>query len=216
MVFVADLENLQLDADDRAHLGRSLRVRDGEPITAADGDGRWRSARFGEEIQPDGPVIEAARPTPPLTVAFAPVKGDRSELVVQKLTELGIDTIVPVLTERTVVRWDEARAVKNHQKHQRIAREAAMQSRNLWLPTVEPLTTLDRFLAGRPQAVLCDPAGTTSLGGDDAVVVIGPEGGLSPAELASGRTRTLAGNILRTETAAISAGVVLVANRAER
>ncbi len=217
MIFVDDLDLLQMDDGDHHHLQRSLRVRPGTVITAADGAGRWRSVRFGDELEVDGPIVAEPVPTGRLTIGFAPVKGDRSELVVQKLTELGVDEIVPLLAERSVVRWDETRAAKNRDRHMRIAREAAMQSRNPWLPTIESLTTLEQFLANRPEAVLADPAGSElarhRFRSGHATVAIGPEGGFSAAELARSPLLSLPGRILRTETAAIAAGVLLAAGR---
>ena len=148
-------------------------------------------------------------------VGFAPVKGDRSELVVQKLTELGVDVIVPLTTERSVVRWEGERVARNHGRHVRIVREAAMQSRNPRPPRVEPLRSLDRFLAEWPDAALADPDGTVGLEviGSLPSLAIGPEGGFSPAELEGRPTVRLPGRILRTETAAIAAGVLLAAGR---
>ena len=73
---------------------------------------------------------------PALTVAFAPVKGERPEWVVQKLTELGIDRIVPLLSERSVVRWSGARGKATVERLRRVAREAAAQCRRVWLPEV--------------------------------------------------------------------------------
>lgn len=218
MVFVEDLERPVLDDDDRHHLERSLRVRAGEWLTVCDGSGRWRSARLGSTVEPEGEVMTEARPTPPLTIGFAPVKGDRSELIVQKLTELGIDTIVPLLTERSVVRWDEVRAAKNLQRHRRIAREAAMQSRNPWLPTVQPVTDIGRFLSADPAAVLADPEGVPLAAGHvsdpgGVSVAIGPEGGFSAAELQLRATVALPGRVLRTETAAIATAVLLASFR---
>ena len=212
MVFVDDLDEIELDEGDRHHLARALRLNPGDQLTVCDGAGGWRPARFGDVVEPDGEVVAEPFPAPRLTVGFCPVKGDRSDLVVQKLTELGIDVIVPVLAERSVVRWDEARAAKNRERHRRIAREAAMQSKNPWLPTIEPLTDLSRFLADRPDAILADPVGGPALGGSTAVAV-GPEGGFSPAELQQRPSVALPGRILRTETAAIAAGVTLAAGR---
>lgn len=213
LAFVEDLDRPELSDGDRSHLERSLRIRAGTEITVADGVGRYRPVRFGPELDPVGPIAEEARPRPSLTVGFALVKGDRSDLVVQKLTELGIDVIVPVHSERSVVRWDDKRAAKNHDRHRRIVREAAMQSRNLWLPTVEPLQPLTRFLADRAGAVLADPSGAQPIGPDHAAVAIGPEGGFSPAELELGDAVRLPGRILRTETAAITTGVLLASGR---
>ncbi len=217
MVFVDDLELLSLDDGDHHHLQRALRVRPGAVITACDGAGSWRAVRFGDQLEADGPVVVEAPRELRLTIGFAPVKGDRSELVVQKLTELGADVIVPLLTERSVVRWDEARTAKNADRHRRIAREAAMQSRNPWLPTIEPLISLDDFVAARADAVLADPVGAPiaayQFSGRDISIAIGPEGGFSSAELDGRPTVSLPGRILRTETAAITAGVLLAARR---
>ena len=94
-VFVADLEHVELSEADRHHL-HVLRTRDGDEITVCDGAGRWRSARFGDAVEPTGEIVTVPRATPPITIVFAPVKGDRPEWVVQKLTELGVDTIVPL------------------------------------------------------------------------------------------------------------------------
>lgn len=212
MVFVADLEQPRLDPNDRHHLERALRVKSGAPVTVCDGAGSWRAARFGPEIEPDGEVVREVRPTPRLLIGFAPVKGDRSDLVVQKLTELGIDVIVPLLAERSVVRWDEARSAKNLERHNRIAREAAMQSRNPWLPVIEPLTAVAEFLGAESGTALADPGGGPLTVGRHSLA-IGPEGGFSPAELEHSASVALPGRILRTETAAMAAAVLLVAGR---
>ena len=210
MVFVDDLAAPELTSDDRNHLERALRIRAGAAITVADGAGRWRPARFGPIIEPDGEIIAEPRPTPPLTVGFAPVKGDRSDLIVQKLTELGVDRIVPLLTERSVVRWDERRAEKNLGRHKKIVREAAMQSRNPWPPEVLSLCSLADFVAdGDGRTVLADPAGP-ALSGPVERIAIGPEGGFSATELQKQEIVGLPGRILRTETAAITATVVAV------
>ncbi len=212
LVFVDDLDLIELSDGDRSHLERSLRIRPGTPITVSDGFGRWRAARLGPTVEPDGEIVVTARPEPRLVVGFAPVKGDRSDLVVQKLTELGVDVIAPLVTERSVVRWDEKRAAKNLDRHRRIVREAAMQSRNVWPPTVELSTDLAGFVAERAGAALADPSGEP-LGVAVTTIAIGPEGGFSAAELAQRSTISLPGRILRTETAAITAAVLLASNR---
>lgn len=182
----------------------------------ADGAGSWRLARLGQTIEPEGPVRFEPAPRRPRVVGFAPVKGDRSELIVQKLTELGVDIIVPLVTERSVVRWDDRRVAKNRDRHGRIAREAAMQSRNPRLPRVDDPHDLARFLASWPDAVLADPGGSDGerLLVERGAVAIGPEGGFSAAELAGRPTVRLPGRILRTETAAITAAVLLVSEAA--
>lgn len=212
LVLVDDLERPVLADDDHRHLERSLRLRAGAGITVADGVGSWRLARFGPDIKIEGPVEHEPAPGIERVVGFAPVKGDRSDLIVQKLTELGVDVIVPLTTERSVVRWDGSRAAKHRDRHLRIAREAVMQSRNPRLPRIDEATDLERFLAAWPDAVLADPDGTNgperlAVGG---AVAIGPEGGFAPSEVAGRETVRLPGRILRTETAAIAAAVLLV------
>lgn len=212
LVVVDDLDHPELSDDDRRHLERSLRLRVGAGLTVADGDGAWRLARFGPVVEPEGPIRYGPERATELVVGFAPVKGDRSELVIQKLTELGIDVIVPLETERSVVRWDDERAERNRARHRRIAREAAMQSRNPRLPRLEHPHRLDRFLQAWPEAVLADPDGDDGPEAlvERAAVAIGPEGGFAPSELEGRQTVRLPGRILRTETAAITAGVLLL------
>ncbi|MGH9281897.1 MAG: RsmE family RNA methyltransferase, partial [Acidimicrobiales bacterium] len=110
--FVADLDAPALDEDDHRHLERVLRLRPGQAVTVSDGDGRWRSCvwRPGGDLEPAGQVEVEPAPAPPVTVGFALTRGDRPEWVVQKLTEVGVDVIVPIRAARSVVRWDEAKA----------------------------------------------------------------------------------------------------------
>jgi 16S rRNA (uracil1498-N3)-methyltransferase len=109
-VFVDDLAAPRLAADDRHHLTRVLRLSAGAVVTVADGRGRWRSCRLGSgpDLEVVGDIVADPEPRPAITVAFGLVKGERPELVVQKLTELGVDRIVPFAAERSVVRWDGA------------------------------------------------------------------------------------------------------------
>jgi RsmE family RNA methyltransferase len=89
------------------------------------------------DLHPLSEVFTSAPRKHTLAVAFAPVKGEKPEVIVQKLTELGIDQIIPLApTRRSVVKWDDARAAKNEERLRKIAREAAMQSRRTWLPTI--------------------------------------------------------------------------------
>ena len=104
-VFVSSVDEPVLEAADRHHLERVLRLRAGAEITVGDGRGRWRPAVLGAELQPLGSVVSEAAARPPLTVGFAVVKGDRPDLVVRALTEVGIDRIVPLHSARSVVRW---------------------------------------------------------------------------------------------------------------
>lgn len=213
LIFVDDLERPVLDAGDLHHYQRVRRLADGEPITISDGRGGWRLARFAAVPDLDGPIEIEPAPERPSTVGFAPVKGERPEWVVQKLTELGVDTILPLQTKRSVVRWDAARAAKQMAKWQVIAREASMQSRRVRIPTVLPVMSLADALqldtsSGAP--VFAEPGGSPLDGGTDRFVLIGPEGGWDAEELQGQDLRSLPGGVLRAETAAIAAAVVMV------
>ena len=208
-VFVPAVEHPTLNDDDRHHLERSLRLREGDEVTVSDGRGAWRSCRFGPILEPCGPVERTAEPTPELRVAFALTKGSKPELVVQKLTELGIDIIVPFVAERSIVRWDASKAAKQHDRFTRIAREAAMQSRRTWLPEVRPLVTFDSFAS---PAVRADRGGEP-IGPGHTEVLIGPEGGWSPSECDHLDGVRLGPHVLRAETAAIAAATLMGAWR---
>jgi len=213
--FVPDLDHPELDDGDRHHLERVLRLRTGASITLSDGAGRWRPARFGPAVEPDGPVVEVAAPQPSITIAFALVKGERPELVVQKLTELGVDRVELFVARRSVVRWDDDRAAHHLDRLQRVAREASMQSRRVRLPAVVWSATFDA-VAGTSGAALAERHGEP-VGLDHPVVLVGPEGGWSPEELGYGLHRVVLGpHVLRAETAAIVAGALLVAARMRR
>ena len=212
--FVADVARPVLELDDRHHLERVLRLRPADEVTVADGRGAWRRCTLGTGgvLAPVGDVVHQPRPAPLITVAFAVTKGERPELAVQKLTELGVDRIVAVSAERSVARWEGERAVRHVERLRRVAREAAVQSRRSWLPDVAPLTTLVAILE-EPGAVVADAAGDRpSL--TSPTIVVGPEGGFSDRERALARgTVRLGPHVLRAETAAITAGAILAALR---
>jgi 16S rRNA (uracil1498-N3)-methyltransferase len=213
-VIVDDLAVPVLRADDRHHLERVRRIRADEIVTVTDGRGSWRPCHLvGGALVEAGPVTSVERPSPSVAVGFAVVKGDRPEWVVQKLTELGVDRIVPLHTERSVVRWTGDRAERHLERLRTIVREAAMQSRQVWLPVVEPVTELADAVTVRG-ACFAEPGGGP-LTDATTFVLIGPEGGFSPAELTAPIPRVgLPGGVLRAETAAVAAGVLLATLRA--
>lgn len=219
-VFVEDLESLVLSESDAHHLFRVRRLRAGERVSAGDGAGRWRACEVepgGAGLTAVGPVALAERPSPALTIGFALVKGERPESVVQKLTEAGIDRIIPLVTERSVVRWSGPEAGRHGVKLQRAAREAAMQSRRAWVPVVSALTS---FAAVVEEFAPSGGVAMAALGGEAPslsrpVVLVGPEGGWSPGELSVPLRRVALGEfVYRAETAAVVAGGLLAALRA--
>ncbi|HEX9259498.1 MAG TPA: RsmE family RNA methyltransferase [Acidimicrobiales bacterium] len=210
--FVVDLDRPELTDEDRHHLERVLRLRPGVPVTVSDGRGHWRTVRFGPTLEPDGPVIAVSRLAPPITIAFAVPKGERPEMVVQKLTELGVDEIVPFHAAHSVVRWEGERAVRHVERLRRVAREAAMQSRRCWLPMVTDVTRFSD-VASRPGAVRADQRGVGPTL-RQSVVLVGPEGGWSASECeVLSHSVALGDHVLRAETAAITAASLLTALR---
>lgn len=207
-VFVQSLDSPSLDDPDAHHLGRVLRIRPTDEISVSDGQGAWAPARWSSDA---GIQLLAAVESVPavrsLGIVSAVPKGDRPELIVQKLTELGIDRIAFASMSRSVVRWEGPRADRQLDRLRRIAREAAMQSRRLRLPSVD-LVTWDDVVAGGSGVALAEPGGGPFTDAVDTVVV-GPEGGFTDEELrAVPRTVGLSPFVLRVETAAIAAAVL--------
>ena len=216
LAFVADptdLDNPHLDEAERHHLQRVLRLRPGDPLTVGDGAGRWRTARFGAELEPTGPIVAVPRAAPVLAVGLALIKGERPELAVQKLTELGIDRIALLAADRSVVRWDRDRANSHLERLRSVARSAAAQSHRAWLPELTGVVDVVDAL-GDPSVTLAERDGEVPTLASTTILV-GPEGGWSDRErAASGRRVTLGDHVLRAETAAIAAGAVMTALRA--
>jgi 16S rRNA (uracil1498-N3)-methyltransferase len=216
-VFVDNLSAPHLNENDRHHILRVLRVESHQAISVSDGRGSWSLATVQSdgELQLTGECMTTPAPSQLLTVAFAPTNGDRPDDVVRKLTEIGIDRIVPIVdTVRGVVRWDSLKAAKHIERLRRIAREAAMQSRRLWLPEITGPSALSDVVT-KYAAALAEPGGAR-IGPTHTCIAIGPEGGFSPEELElSPQHVSLGEGVLRGETAAIVAGALMVAQRRE-
>ena len=207
LVFVEDLDRPLLSDQDVHHFQRVLRVKGGALITLGDGNGRWRTAEFGPKPKPVSAIEAEAATSDRVAVGFVPVKGTRPEWVVKKLTELGVDDIVPVISQRCVVHWDGDRLLKQMQRMTITAREACLQARRLSLPRIGQVMPLAEFISCNPGAVLADPGGRGPKTGDRALIV-GPEGGFSADELILAPSVALPGNVLRAETAALVAGAI--------
>lgn len=226
LVYVGDLSSPVLDVGQVHHLLDVLRLQDGDAVAACDGAGSWIPCRLvaarhqgpsgrGRDVhlEASDQVRTSPRARPEITVAFAPTKGDRPEWVVQKLTEVGVDRIVPLRTARSVVRWEGERALKAVDRLRRIAAEAAAQCRRPWLPEVTGLSTLAELSTSSARLCLAQFGGRApSL--DTPVVAVGPEGGWDEEELTLCTDWVgLGSTVLRAETAALTAGVLLSAIR---
>ncbi len=208
-VFVDTLDSISPSTEDAHHLFRVLRLRDGEPVTVSDGRGGWQSCTVADGgLLPVGEVVVESAGTP-LTIATAIPKGDRLEWMVQKLTELGVSEIMLMHCERSVVRWKDDRAGKQLARLARVAREAASQSRRVWLPRLSGPVDV-ATAAGILGAMVADPDGEAATALDrPSLVLIGPEGGFTETERRlCGRSISLGRNILRVETAALYAAVL--------
>jgi 16S rRNA (uracil1498-N3)-methyltransferase len=161
------------------------------------------------------------RPQPQVTVLQAIPKGDRGELAVELLTEAGADVIVPWAAQRCVAVWRADRAAKAQSRWASAAAQAAKQSRRTWFPEVRTqadLTAATALIGNADLAVLLDPDATSSLAGlelpvsGEIVLVVGPEGGISPAETAAfGAAGAVGARLGPTVMRASSAGVVAAA-----
>lgn len=209
-----DLDSPELTDADAHHLERVLRISGGEQVCVSDGAGGWRMCEFdvGGDLRPVGEPQSVARPHPTLTVGFGAPKGERTEWAVRKLTEVGVDRIAVLRTDRSVVRWDTGRAERQLSKMRRWVRESSRQCRRLWLPEVTIGTMADLADSLLTGAVLAD-AGGRRVGPGDHTILVGPEGGWTNEEREGRDLVALGEHVLRTETAAVLAGSSMTAIR---
>jgi 16S rRNA (uracil1498-N3)-methyltransferase len=212
------------------HLARVLRLREGAAVIAFDGrGGEFRCEVLsvkGEEVRVRvGPRMSSLPESPlRITLVQAVSRGERMDWTLQKATELGVRTIVPVLSARSVVRLDERQSEKKLRHWQAIVASACEQCGRSIVPEVRMPQEFPRYLAGTPrdgQRFVLSPSGPASLAGLTSVgprveLLIGPEGGLDDAELARAADAgfapvRLGPRVLRTETAGIVALTVLQA-----
>jgi len=233
-VFLADREALVSDvvvlsgAEGR-HAATVRRLRAGERADVTDGAGLVAEcvvagpADGGLELT----VLarrDVPRPDPAITVVQAIPKGDRGELAVEEMTEVGVDRIVPWTAARCVPVWQGARGERSLARWRLTAREAAKQSRRAWLPEVTDVASTARVagLIGKAAcAIVLEPAAAASLGrlslpeSGDLLVVVGPEGGITREEGEAFRAAgaiacRLGPTVLRTSTAGTVAAAILL------
>ena len=223
-------ERFVIGGDAASHLARVLRLTAGDSLVLFDGRGNEYPARIAElrKSAVSVEVLEQRAPqreSPlPVTLAQGLCRGERMDFVIQKATELGVARIIPVLSERTVVRLDAARAHARLQHWRAVAISACEQCGRNQLPEITEPVGIPQLAATLPaggERLLLSPLGTTSLAEiaharAGIIVLIGPEGGLAESEeqlcVRSGfRMIRLGPRILRTETAALAALAVLQA-----
>jgi 16S rRNA (uracil1498-N3)-methyltransferase len=207
-LLVDSLEETVLSEEAEHHL-RVLRVRPGDVVTVSDGRGSWAEATVRRGLVELSGPIRVEDPPPPARIMTAIPKGERCDWMVQKLTETGATTVTLVQTARSVVRWDDERAARQLSRLSRVARQAATQARRVWLPSIEgPLALAAVATAGMAGVVVADPDGAP-LRTRPSAVLIGPEGGFEPAEVSGLPRVTLGALVMRVETAAVAAAVLL-------
>jgi 16S rRNA (uracil1498-N3)-methyltransferase len=237
---------VDLARDTSSHLAKVLRARSGDELVLFNGDGREFSGAIeavrGSRVSASIGAARSVDRESPLKVTLVQCvpRGDRMDFIVQKATELGVARIVPVLSQRSVVRLDDSQAASKQAHWRAVAVSACEQCGRNRLPSVEAPQSLLNYLGGMkpgtapggaPDAALrlvLEPerphlasSATRPIGSDGvailaAEIAVGPEGGFAPDELEAfqlcGFSRVGVGpRVLRTETAAIAALVMLQA-----
>ena len=223
-------DSLVLTGSEAHHLRNVLRLEPGDKVVVFDGRGRELTAEIASA---DSAQIQLRKlheaQTPPLrcriTLGQAIPKGKNMDLIVQKAVEIGASEIAPILSDRTVVRLDEESAASKQAKWQSVAIEAAKQCGQNWLPQVQTPQSLAHFfqehrrfdlqLIGSLQSdavhlkkILEEYFAEHDDRPANVLMLVGPEGDFTPAELSLARSQgcrpiTLGPIVLRVETASI-------------
>lgn len=219
-----------LDGAEGRHASRVKRIAAGETVLVGDGRGalvtctvtRAEADTLALHVETRSVV---ALPDPRIVVVQALAKGERAELAVEMLTELGVDEIVPWQSARSIVRWSGPRGAKSLDRWRRTAREATKQSRRPWLPGIADCASTDDVVArarAAAGALVLHEDATHPLAAapvpatGEVLVVVGPEGGIAPAELdalviAGATSVRLGPEVVRTSTAGPAALAALSA-----
>ncbi len=233
-VFLADRAELRSDVvvlsgPEGRHAATVRRLRPGERADVSDGAGLVAecvvatAGRGGLELAVQS-RREVPRPDPAITVVQAIPKGDRGELAVEEMTEVGVDRIMPWAAARCVPVWQGMRGERSLAKWRATAREAAKQSRRAWIPDVTEVASARDVcaeIAKAACAIVLEPDATDGLShlslpeSGDVLIVVGPEGGITSEENAAFRAagataRRLGPTVLRTSTAGTVAAAVLL------
>jgi 16S rRNA (uracil1498-N3)-methyltransferase len=226
-----------IDGAEARHAVTVKRLTVGEAVDIADGAGARLTGTVAE-VAPGSLSVTASevvfeeQPGVRLVLVQALAKGDRDELAIETATELGIDAVIPWQAERSIVRWKGDRAAKAHAKWQSVVTAAAKQARRAWIPVVRPIldsAALAKAVASADLAVilhedakkplravleaLTETSGTGLDSPREVLLIVGPEGGISPREVtrlsdAGAVTALLGHHVLRSSTAGPAAVVL--------
>lgn len=223
-----ETKTFTLDGDEGRHAATVKRMREGEVIHLCDGQGTRAIAsvvkvhKHSLDLSIDQFTFEEA-PEPRFVVVQALAKGERAELAVEMLTEVGADAIIPWCAEHSIGKWDSVE--KGLEKWRRTSRESAKQSRRAWIPEISNLKSTAEVceLMSQAQSVFvlhesADQALAACAIREQGtiMIVVGPEGGISPDELAAfssagARVVHMGASVMRTSTAgAIAVGGLLM------
>lgn len=220
-------DTVVVEGDEARHAVVVRRLRTGDELILSDGAGTSARCAIVSSTKSSlaacvSAVDVAPARTPHVTVVQAIPKGERAELAVEVLTEIGVDRIVPWAAGRSVAVWRGERALRSLAKWRATARESGKQSRCSWLPEVAPLASTADVAALLAQAdlpVVLHEAATSPLAGlsleavASILVVVGPEGGISEEELAAfagAHVVRMGEPVLRTSTAGVAAVAALL------
>ena len=223
-------QQIVLDGEEARHAVVVKRIRVGERLVLTDGAGASVTGvvAVADKSTLTLDVDEARRTQPELprvVVVQAIPKGDRGELAVEMLTEVGVDEIVPWAASRCVAVWKGDRAAKSLAKWRATARESAKQARRTWFPEITDVVGTEEVAKRLEKAsvpVVLHEAASGPLadipvpGRAEIVIVVGPEGGISDEELAAfaavgAEPVRLGSSVLRTSTAGVAATAALLA-----
>jgi len=224
-----------LQGPEARHAVAAKRLAPGESVDIADGAGK-RLTGTVVAASPSELTVECSalaveeKPDIRLVLVQALAKGDRDELAVETATELGIDAVIPWQSERSIVRWKGERAAKAHAKWQSVALAAAKQARRAWIPEVRAAVETPALAAAagaadlaiilhedavRPLRTVLESWQATANGAGprEILLIVGPEGGISPREVtrlcsAGAVTALLGHHVLRSSTAGPAAVVL--------
>jgi len=224
-------DTVRMDGPEGRHAVSVRRIGQGEAIDLVDGLGRRVTGRVSSvldkqtlEMVVDG-IDDEPDPHPRVVVVQAVPKGDRGELAVELLTEVGADVIVPWSAANCVTQWKGDRAERSRQRWMDAAHAAGKQARRARFPEVAPLASTGEVAALVARAAIAlvlheeaprSIASVTAPAQGDLLLIVGPEGGLTPAEreafAAAGATEVRLGpSVLRTSSAGIAAVSALLA-----
>ena len=213
---------VELDPEESRHLAVVLRIRAGEPVCLLDGAG-WvargvvaRASRSGAEVEVSEVEPHPRERGPSLTLVMAVLQGQAMDWVMQKAVEVGVDRVLPAITEHTQLSVMNARRRMTHWR--RVSRQALKQCQRAWALEIDEPQPLETAIRSSGEGVVADPGGS-AVGrlGDvrGAPLLVGPEGGLSDGEKrclddAGWRWMWLGPHVLRAETAAVVGAALLL------